>query len=88
MLTDVQVGQHDSTAHAQGFSCWKREADDHDVIRWYHHCYAYVKGWELYKEREHKPQGSHLGFWLQYIQLHFVRSHRPSLVATLVPLEE
>ena len=30
---DAQVGQHDSTVHAQGFSCWEREADDHDIIR-------------------------------------------------------
>ena len=30
---DVQAGQHDPTAHAQGFSCLKGEADDHDVIR-------------------------------------------------------
>ena len=33
MLTDVQVGQHDSTAHVQGFSNLKREAEDHDLIR-------------------------------------------------------
>ena len=29
---DVQAGQHDSTAHVQGFSHWDREADNHDVI--------------------------------------------------------
>ena len=29
----VQVGLCDSTAHVQGFSNWKGEADDHDVIR-------------------------------------------------------
>ena len=28
---DVQVGQHDSAVHAQGFSCQKRGADDHDI---------------------------------------------------------
>ena len=33
MPTDAQVGQHDSTAHAQGFSHLKREADDCDIIR-------------------------------------------------------
>ena len=32
MPADAQVGQHDSTAHAQGFSCQKRGADDHDII--------------------------------------------------------
>ena len=32
-LTDAQVGQHNSTAHAQGFSHQKRETDDHDIIR-------------------------------------------------------
>ena len=32
-LTDVQVGQHNSTVHVQGFSHLKREADDHDGIR-------------------------------------------------------
>ena len=35
-----------------------------------------------------EPQGSHMGFWLQYIWLHLIRSHRPSLAATSVPLEE
>ena len=30
---DMQVGWHDSTVHAQGFSHWKGEVDDHDVIR-------------------------------------------------------
>ena len=30
---DVQAGQCDSTAHAQGFSYQKREADDRDIIR-------------------------------------------------------
>ena len=85
---DVQVGQHDSTAHAQGFSLWKGEADDCDVIRWCYCHYTYVKGGGLSKESVHEPWGSCLGFWLQYIQLHFVRSHRPSLAATLVPLEE
>ena len=78
MLTDAQVGQHDSTVHSQGFSCLKREADSHDVIRWCHCHFAYKEGWGLYKESIHKPQGSHLSFWLQYIQLHFMRSHRPS----------
>ena len=33
MPMDVQAGWHDSTAHVQGFSCLKREADDCDVIR-------------------------------------------------------
>ena len=32
MPKDVQAGQHYSTVHAQGFSCLKREADDHDII--------------------------------------------------------
>ena len=47
MLMDVQVGWHDSTVHAQGFSHWEMEADDCDVIRWCHCCYAYVEGWGL-----------------------------------------
>ena len=34
------------------------------------------------------PGGSCLDFWQQYIGLHLVRSHRPSLVATSVPLKE
>ena len=55
MLTDVQVCQHDSTAYAQGFCHLKREADDHDIIRWHHCCYAYIEGWELYKESMHEP---------------------------------
>ena len=88
MLTDVQVGWHDSTVHVQGFSCLQREADSHDIIRRYHYCFTYVVGWGLYKESMHEPQCSHLGIWLQYIQLHFMRSHRPSLAATLVPLKE
>ena len=32
MPTHVQVGGHGSTAHEQGFSHLKREADDRDVI--------------------------------------------------------
>ena len=36
---DVQAGQHDFTVYAQGFSHWKRGADD-----------AHVEGWE-YKRR-------------------------------------
>ena len=85
---DVQAGWHNSTVHAQGFSHLKGEADDCDII-WWCHCHdAYVQGWGLYKESTHEPWGSHLGFWLPYIQLHFVRSHRLSLVATLVPLKE
>ena len=82
---DAQVGQHDSTVNVQGLSHWKRETDDHDIIRW---CHCDVKGWELYKECVHNPQGSHLGFWLQYIQLHLVRSHRPSLAATSIPRKD
>ena len=88
MPMDVQAGQHDSTVHAQGFSCLKSEADVHDIIRWCLCHYAYIEDWGLYKESTHKPWGSHLGFWLHYIQLHFMRSHRLSLVATSVPLEE
>ena len=30
---DVQAGQHDFAVHVQGFSCWKGEAGDHDIIR-------------------------------------------------------
>ena len=33
MLMDAQVCWCNSTVHVQGFSHWKREADDHDVIR-------------------------------------------------------
>ena len=47
MLTDAQAGWHDSTVHAQGFSHWKRGADNHDIIRWHHCHYAYVKGWSI-----------------------------------------
>ena len=79
---DVQAGWHDSTAHVQGFSHLKREADNCDIIRW-HHCYFTNIEGDVYK-----PWGTHLGFWLHYIQLHFVRSHRPSVVATSVPLEQ
>ena len=86
--TDAQAGQHDSTAHAQGFSHLRREADNCDIIRWCHWCLTYVEGWELCKESTHKPLGSCLGFWLHYIHLHFMRSHRPSPVATSVPLKE
>ena len=32
MPVDAQMSQHDPTAHVQGFSCQKREADDGDVI--------------------------------------------------------
>ena len=32
MLMDVQMDQHHSTVHVQGFSYWSREADDHDII--------------------------------------------------------
>ena len=32
MPADMQMSQHDPTVHVQGFSCWKREADDHDII--------------------------------------------------------
>ena len=32
MPASVPEGQHDPTAHAQGSSCWKREADDHGII--------------------------------------------------------
>ena len=32
-VMDAHVGQHDSTAHAQGFSYLKEEADDCDIIR-------------------------------------------------------
>ena len=39
---------------------------------------AYVEGLELSKESMHKSWGSHLGFWLLYIQSHFVRNHRHS----------
>ena len=57
MLTDVQVGWHDFTVHPQGFSHWKRRADDHDIIRWYHCHYAHVEGWE-YKRRAHMSIGA------------------------------
>ena len=87
MPMDVQAGWHDSTACiCKVFPHLKREVDNRDISRWYHcHC-TYVKGWELYKESAHEPQGSGLGFWLQYIWLHLIRSHRPSILATSVPL--
>ena len=33
MPMDAKVGQHDSTAHVQGFSHSAGEADDCDIIR-------------------------------------------------------
>ena len=68
MLMDVQTGWHDSTVHVQGFSNWKREADDHDIISWCHCHYTYVEGWGLYKESMYEAWGSCLGFWFHYIQ--------------------
>ena len=66
MPTDVQAGQHGYCTCAR-FSHLKREADDHDIIRWCHcHCNN-LKGWGLYKGSMHEPQGCHLGFWLQCI---------------------
>ena len=43
-LMDAQVGWYDSTAYVQGFSHWKREADNCDIIRWCHCPGAYVYG--------------------------------------------
>ena len=85
---DVQVSQHDSTVHVHGFSHLKRKADNHNIIRWCHCHYICIKGWELYKESMHEPQGSHLNFWLQYLWYQLETGHRPSLVATSVPPKE
>ena len=46
-LADVLVGLHNPTAHAQGFSHLKREADDCDIITWCHCHSTYVEGWGL-----------------------------------------
>ena len=86
--TDAQVCQHDSTVHVQRFSHLEGRTDNHDIIRWCHCHYAYVEVRGLYKGVCMSPGGSCLGFWLNHIWLHFVRSHRPSPVATSVPLEE
>ena len=54
MLADALVSQHDSTVHVQGFSHQKRDADDHDVIKWHHCHYAYIEGWEYIRGCAHK----------------------------------
>ena len=43
VLMDVQVGQHNSTAHVHGFSHLKREADDCDIVRWHQCCCTYIR---------------------------------------------
>ena len=69
MPMDAQVGWHDPTAHVQGFSCLKGEADNHDIIRWCHCHYTYIKGWELYKGSVQEPQELLSGF---LVAVHFV----------------
>ena len=46
MLVDVQVSWHDTTVHAQDFSCWKREADNHDIILVMSKSPVYIEGRE------------------------------------------
>ena len=85
---DFQADQHDFTAHAQGFSCVKREADDHDIISWCHCHDAYVEGWGLYKQSMQSLEAFIWVFGCTIFSYTSMRSHRPSLMATSVPLKE
>ena len=54
MPADVQVSEHDPTAHAQGFFHQKRETDDHDIILVMSKSSVYVEGREYIRESTHK----------------------------------
>ena len=56
MLADVQASLHDPTAHAQGFTCWKREADDHDIILVMSKLSDYIEGREYIRGSAHELQ--------------------------------
>ena len=53
MLGDVWAVQHGPTVHAQGFSCWKREADNCDVILVMSKSSAYVESREYIRGSAH-----------------------------------
>ena len=56
MLTDVQACWHNSTVHmCKGVSCLEGRADNHDIIRWCHCCYAYVEVRGLHKGAHMSP---------------------------------
>ena len=75
----------------KGSSCLKGEADDCDVIRWCHCHSAYVNEGVVFKEAHMSPGASSLivassGSLDSFLS--FLGSHRPSVSATSVPLEE
>ena len=87
MPMDVQVGWCNSTVHVQGFPAGRGKQSIMTSLGDITVMVLMYRVGGLYKESKLEPWGSGLGFWLQYLWLHFVRSHRPSLAATLVPLE-
>ena len=73
----------------KGSSCLKGEADVCDIIRWHHCCSAYINEGVVFK-KAHTSLGALI--WSLVLGLFgttsFLGSHRPSVLATLVPLEE
>ena len=62
MLADVQVSWSDPTVHVQGFSCWKRETDDCDVILVVSKLSVYIKGREYIRGSTHELEVIVLAF--------------------------
>ena len=88
MLADAWARQHDPTTHAQGFSHWKREADDCDIILVMSKSSVYVEGREYIRREVYMSSRLSSGFWGAEHSGNLLRSHQPSVVATLVPLME
>ena len=85
MLADAQVSWCDPTAHVEGFSCQKREAEDHGVILVTSKASVYVEGRECIRGSAHKLKAI---IWVLGAE-HFgnlLRSHQPSVATTSVPL--
>ena len=87
MLADVQARQCDPTANMQGFSRWKREADDHDVILVMSKSSVYIEVREYIGEA-HMSLRLLSGFLAVEHSGNLLRSHQPSVAATSMPLTE
>ena len=55
MPMDTQACWHNCTLHAQRFSHLQGRTDDCDIIKWYHHHYAYIEVRGLYKGAHMSP---------------------------------
>ena len=82
---------YEALCMCKDFSCLNEEADDCDTIRWCHCHSAYINDGKVQRKVHMSPGSSFIHFWFLVLwlipQLVHLGSHRPSDLATSVPLK-